>query len=159
MGSGLNELATALKPVGVQLVFHNHVGTYVETEEETCRLLDVTDASLVGWCLDCGHLTYGGGDTLRMLQKYGERVGYVHIKDVDGEILQRALQERWSFHSALKAFIFAKLGHGIVNIPAVIQALKDYGYDGWVVIEQDTTPGDPTRVARENRIYLEGLLR
>ena len=81
------------------------------------------------------------------------------MKDVDGEILQRALQERWSFHSALKAFIFAKLGQGIVNIPAVIQALKENGYDGWVVIEQDTTPDTPTRVAGENRIYLEGLLR
>ena len=159
LGSGLNELARALKPVRVQLVFHNHVGTYVETQEETCRLLDVTDASLVGWCLDCGHLTYGGGDTLRMLEKYGERVGHVHLKDVDGEILQRALQERWSFHNALKAFIFAKLGQGIVNIPAVIQALKENGYDGWVVIEQDTTPDTPTRVAGENRIYLEGLLR
>jgi inosose dehydratase len=159
LGSGLNELATALKPVGVKLVFHNHVGTYVETEEETSRLLDVTDASLVGWCLDCGHLTYGGGDTLRMLKKYGGRVGYVHIKDVDGEILQRALQERWSFHRALKAFIFAKLGHGIVNIPAVIRALTDSGYDGWVVVEQDTTPGDPTKVAGENRRYLEGLVR
>ena len=157
LGSGLNELATALQPVGVQLVFHNHVGTYVETEEETRRLLDVTDPSLVGWCLDCGHLTYGGGDTLNMLQKYGQRVGYVHIKDVDGEILQRSLRERWSFHSALKAFIFAKLGQGIVNIPAVIGALKDDGYGGWLVVEQDTTPGDPTRVARENRVYLEGL--
>jgi inosose dehydratase len=79
LGSGLNELAMALKPVGVQLVFHNHVGTYVEKEEETCRLLDATDSSLVGWCLDCGHLTYGGGNTLRMLQKYGKRVSYVHI--------------------------------------------------------------------------------
>jgi inosose dehydratase len=159
LGSGLNELATALKPSGVKLVFHNHVGTYVETEEETCRLLDETDPSLVGWCLDCGHLVYGGGDVLRMLQKYGGRVGYVHIKDVDGEILQRALQERWSFHRALKAFIFAKLGHGIVNIAAVIRALTDSGYDGWLVVEQDTTPGDPTRVARENRRYLEGLIR
>jgi inosose dehydratase len=159
LGSGLNELATALKPSGVKLVFHNHVGTYVETEEETCRLLDETDPSLVGWCLDCGHLVYGGGDILRMLKKYGGRVGYVHIKDVDGEILQRALQERWSFHRALKAFIFAKLGHGIVNIAAVIRALTDFGYDGWLVVEQDTTPGDPTRVARENRRYLEGLIR
>jgi inosose dehydratase len=159
LGSGLNELATALKPSGVKLVFHNHVGTYVETEEETCRLLDETDPSLVGWCLDCGHLVYGGGDVLRMLKKFGGRVGYVHIKDVDGEILQRALQGRWSFHRALKAFIFAKLGHGIVNIAAVTRALTDFGYDGWLVVEQDTTPGDPTRVARENRRYLEGLIR
>jgi inosose dehydratase len=158
LGSGLNELATALQPAGVQLVFHNHVGTYVETEEETSRLLDETDPSLVGWCLDCGHLAYGGGDTLKMLKKYGDRVGYVHLKDVNGEILQRALRERWSFHKALKAFIFAKLGDGIVNIPAVIKALTASGYRGWVVVEQDTTPDDPTKVASENRAYLESLL-
>ena len=94
LGSGLNELATALKPAGIQLVFHNHVGTYVETEAETCRLLDETEPSLVGWCLDCGHLAYGGGDTLKMLEKYGNRVGHVHLKDVNGEILVRALEER-----------------------------------------------------------------
>ena len=159
LGSGLNELATALKPAGIQLVFHNHVGTYVETEAETCRLLDETDPSLVGWCLDCGHLTYGGGDTLKMLEKYGNRVGHVHLKDVNGEILVRALEEHWSFHRALKAYIFAKLGDGIVNIPSVIKALTASGYDGWVVLEQDTTPDDPTNVARENRVYLEDLLQ
>ena len=158
LGSGLNELATALKPAGVKLVFHNHVGSYVETEEETCRLLDETDPSLVGWCLDCGHLTYGGGDTLRMLEKYANRVGHVHLKDVNGEILVRALEEHWSFHRALKAYIFAKLGDGIVNIPSVIKALTAAGYDDWVVLEQDTTPDDPTVVAGANRVYLEGLL-
>ena len=100
LGGGLNELGALLKPAGVRLVFHNHVGTYVETEAETCRLLDATNAALVGWCLDCGHLTYGGGDTLRMLQKYGDRVGYVHIKDVGGELLRRSREEGWSFHEA-----------------------------------------------------------
>ena len=116
----------------------------METETETCRLLDATDAALVGWCLDCGHLTYGGGDTLRMLRKYGDRVGYVHIKDVDG---------------ALKRFIFARLGEGMVNIPAVVRALKDHRYDGWLVVEQVTTPLNPTTIARENRLYLEALLK
>ena len=158
LGSGLNDLAAALRPAGVQLVFHNHVGTYVETEAETSRLLDVTDPSLVGWCLDCGHLAYGGSETLRMLQKYGNRVGYVHLKDVDGAILQRSLQDGWSFHRALKSFIFTRLGQGIVIIPAVIQALKEHGYNGWLVLEQDTTPDNPTAVARENRVYLEALL-
>jgi len=158
LGTGLNELAALLKPAGVRLVFHNHVGTYVETEAETSRLLDATDAALVGWCLDCGHLTYGGGDTLRMLQKYGDRVGYVHIKDVDGELLGRSREEGWSFHEALKRFIFPRLGEGMVNIPAVVRALKDHRYDGWLVIEQDTTPLNPTTIAKENREYLEALL-
>jgi inosose dehydratase len=159
MGAGLNKLASALRPTGVRLVFHNHVGTYVETEAETCRLLEETDPALVGWCLDCGHLVYGGGDTLRMLERYGDRVGYLHIKDVDGELLRRSRQEEWSFHDALKKFIFVRLGDGIVNIPAVIRELGDHGYKGWLVVEQDTTPFHPTDIAEQNRLYLEGLLK
>jgi inosose dehydratase len=156
---GLNDLGASLKPAGIQVVFHNHVGTYVETEAETSRLLDSTDPSLVGWCLDCGHLAYGGGDTLRMLEKYGSRVSYTHIKDVDGKILQISRERGWSFNEALKHFIFPPLGEGTVNIPAVILALKSHRYDGWLVIEQDTTPQDPTVIARENRLYLERLLQ
>ena len=158
LGTGLNELAAALRPEGVAVVFHNHVGTYVETEAEVSRLLDATDPSLVGWCLDCGHLAYGGGDTLRMLARYGDRVGYVHLKDVDGETLRAARAAGWSFQEALRQFIFAPLGQGTVDIPAVVRALRAHGYDGWLVVEQDTTPAHPTEVARENRRYLETLL-
>jgi inosose dehydratase len=60
-----------------------------------------------------------------MLQKYGDRVGYVHIKDVDGDLLRRSREEGRSFHEALKRFIFPRLGEGMVNIPAVIRALQD----------------------------------
>jgi inosose dehydratase len=158
LGLGLNELGEALDPMGMRLVFHNHVGTYVETPGETARLLDETDPARVGWCLDCGHLAYGGGDTLEMLGRYGDRVGHVHIKDVDGAILARARAEGWSFAQALKGFIFPLLGEGIAGIPAVIEALRSHGYDGWLVIEQDTTPGSPMDAAKRNREYLEALL-
>jgi inosose dehydratase len=159
LSSGLNQLGRSLKSDGVEVVFHNHVGTYIETEAETSRLLDSTDPSLVAWCLDCGHLAYGGGDTLRMLGKYGNRVGYVHIKDVDGKILQQSHDERWSFHDALRRYIFTGLGEGTANIPAVVRTLKSANYNGWLVIEQDTTDVDPTGTARENRLYLERLLQ
>jgi inosose dehydratase len=114
---------------------------------------------LVAWCLDCGHLAYGGGDTLRMLGKYGNRVGYVHIKDVDGKILRQSHEESWSFHDALRRYIFTQLGEGTANIPAVVRTLKSANYKGWLVIEQDTTDVDPTGIARENRLYLERLLQ
>ena len=156
--AGLNELGHLLKGNGVQLVFHNHVGTYIETEAETSRLLDGTDPSAVGWCLDCGHLTYGGGNTLQMLSKYGHRVGYVHIKDVDEQLLRTSREAGWSFYDALKKFIFVRLGEGMVDIPAVVRALHDHRYDGWLVVEQDTTPLNPTTIAMENRVYLETLL-
>lgn len=157
--AGLDELGRQLRPLGMRLVFHNHVGTYVETAGETARLLDGTDPGLVGWCLDCGHLAYGGGDTLQMLARYGDRVAYVHLKDVDGAVLERARAEGWSFQQALAQFVFAPIGRGIARVPEVVSALARAGYDGPLVVEQDTTPRDPTLTARENREALEGILR
>ena len=158
LGEGLNELGGRVKAYGMRLVFHNHVGTYVETEAETLRLLDETDGAFVGWCLDCGHLAYGGGDTVRMLGRYASRVSYVHIKDVDGKVLEQSRAEHWDWAKALRSFIFAPLGLGIARVPDVIEALSANGYDGWLVIEQDTTPVDPTENARKNRLYLERVL-
>jgi inosose dehydratase len=159
LATGLNDLARELAPLGIKVVFHNHVGTYVETESETARLLEETDPALVSWCLDCGHLAYGGGDTLCALEKYGNRVGYVHIKDVDGQVLQKSRENGWSFAQALKSYIFAPLGEGIARVPEVIDSLRQAGYTGWVVVEQDTTPDDPTTVAAKNRDYLESFIK
>jgi inosose dehydratase len=159
LATGLNDLARELTPLGISVVFHNHVGTYVETEAETATLLEETDPALVSWCLDCGHLAYGGGDNLRALKKYGNRVGYVHIKDVDGQVLQKSRENGWSFAQALKSYIFAPLGEGIARVPEVIDALRQAGYTGCLVIEQDTTPDDPTAVAAKNRRYLEPLIK
>jgi inosose dehydratase len=155
---GLNELGAKLEPMGMELVFHNHVGTYVETADETARLLDETDPARVGWCLDCGHLAYGGGDNLEMLARYGDRVRHVHIKDVDGAVLARSRAEGWSFAQALEHYIFPPLGEGIARIPDVVTALRAHGYDGWYVLEQDTCAGDPLETARRNREYLEAIL-
>jgi inosose dehydratase len=57
--SGLNKIGKLLTEQGIKLVFHNHVGSYVETEAETARLLEETNPDYVGWCFDCGHLVYG----------------------------------------------------------------------------------------------------
>lgn len=143
--------------MGMTVAFHNHVGTYVETPAETARLLDVTDPALVGWCLDIGHLAFGGGNAIDLLPRYAERVQHVHVKDVSAEVLAQAKAGAWSFGRALAQFIFPPLGEGIARIPDVVSALRAVGYDGWYVIEQDTAP-DPTATAAANRTYLEALL-
>ena len=158
LAKGLHDLADNLAPLGMSVVFHNHVGTYVETPAETARLLDETEPAKVGWCLDIGHLAYGGGNSLEMLGTYGDRVRHIHLKDVDGSVLAQAQAEGWSFGRALKAFIFPPLGEGIAQVPECVAALLGRGYDGWFVLEQDTCAGDPKDVARVNREYLEALL-
>ncbi len=158
LADGLAHLADLLEPMGMQVVLHNHVGTYVETAAETKRFLDETDPAKVGWCLDVGHLAYGGGNALDYLPEYGHRVKHVHLKDVDPEVLRKAREEKWSFGDALRNIIFPELGDGIVDIPAIIRWLKETGYDGWVVLEQDTTHKHPKEAARINREYVERVL-
>jgi inosose dehydratase len=156
--SGLDQIGTRLRLEGIKVVFHNHVGTYVETEAETARLLEETNPDYVGWCFDCGHIAYGGGDVFRLLAKYGSRVRHAHLKDVNAEVLDEARARRWSLADALKAFIFSPLGKGNLDLLRVLEILRDQGYNDWLVVEQDTTPLDPTAVARQNRISLEALL-
>jgi inosose dehydratase len=156
--SGLDQIGNQLRLEGVKVVFHNHVGTYVETEAETARLLEETNPDYVGWCFDCGHIAYGGADVFRLLTKYGSRVRHAHLKDVNAEVLNEARARRWNLADALKAFIFSPLGKGNLDLRRALELLRDQGYNDWLVVEQDTTPLDPTTVARRNRTFLEALL-
>ena len=158
MAEALNGLGRELEGLGMELVFHPHVGTYVETPHEIDRLLSGTDPNAVGWCLDTGHQVYGGADLLALVGAHKDRVRYVHVKDVDPRVLAQARSEGWSFHEALERFVFCPLGTGGVPLPEVLELLRAGGFDGWLVIEQDTTPDDPTDTARSNRVQLEALL-
>lgn len=158
LADGLAHLADLLEPMGMKVVLHNHVGTYVETANETRRFLEETDPAKVGWCLDVGHLKYGGGDAMDFLPTYGDRVAHVHLKDVDPDVLARAQAEKWSFRDALRGIIFPELGDGLVDIPGVVSWLKEHDYDGWLVLEQDTTHRRPLDAARVNREYVEAVL-
>jgi len=157
LAEGLSHLADLLEPMGMRVVLHNHVGTYVETAAETKRFLEETDPAKVGWCLDVGHLKYGGGDAMDFLPTYGDRVEHVHLKDVDPQVLQRAKDENWSFSKALYEIIFPELGQGLVDIPEIVRWLEKNGYDGWYVLEQDTTHKHPKDAARINREYVESI--
>jgi inosose dehydratase len=158
LAKGLEDLADNVAHLGIKVVVHNHVGTYVETQNETIRLLEETNPAKVGWCFDVGHLAYGGGNNLEMLERYGDRVAHVHIKDVDGGVLARARAEDWSFADALRHYIFNGLGQGIARVPDMVEALLARGYDGYFVIEQDTQAGAAGPVAKENREILLGML-
>lgn len=152
--SGLTEVAQRAQQHRVRIVFHNHVGTYVETEEELSRLLDMTDPQLVGLCYDVGHMLYGGGDVLRVMERYGDRVAYVHLKDVDLDVLERSRRESLGFHDALRLGIFTEFGQGGLDFTRFFAALDAHDYHGWIIVEQDTTKLTPLESARLNREYL-----
>ncbi|MGW4791596.1 TIM barrel protein [Nonomuraea sp. NPDC004297] len=137
----VQETAERCRARGFEPVFHHHLGTYVETPEDVERLLELTDVQL---CLDTGHLLLAGGDPVTALRAWAERVGHVHIKDGDTAILARALADGVDLRELMGRGGFAQLGEGELDLPAVVRALDEIGYAGWIVIEQDTLPGRRT---------------
>ncbi len=117
---------------------HPHAGSFVEFEDEIERLLDDSDLAL---CLDTGHAAYAGIAADRALIAYGSRLGHVHLKDVRADALARVRDERLDFWAAIAAGVFCPLGEGVVDLPGVLAALRDVGYNAYATIEQDRVPG------------------
>ena len=130
-------VADVARAHGLRPVVHPHAGSFLEFEDELERLLAGTD---LGLCLDTGHLAYAGIDPVAALARYAGRLGHVHLKDVDGDVLARGLP----FWDAIAAGVFCPLGTGIVDVRAALAELDRQGYDGWATIEQDRVPGRGT---------------
>jgi len=162
---GAEKVARAVKSqTGLRTVFHHHCAGFVERPEEVSRLLDMTNPDLLGLVLDTGHFTYGCGKNdphavMECLDRFADRIWYVHFKDCHPEVANQARSEGWDYFEAIRRGVFCELGKGSVDFPAVLSALKQQSYDGWVVVEQDVLPGmgSPKDSARRNREYLRTL--
>jgi len=159
---GANKVARAVEAeTGLQTVFHHHCAGYVETPEEISRFLELTDPRLVGLAFDTGHYAYGAADcdVVQALDRFRERVRYVHFKDCEPEVAKRALAERWDYFRALRHGVFCELGHGCVDFAAVLRWMKASGYEGYALVEQDVLPGmgTPKQSAERNRRYLRSI--
>lgn len=139
--ANLDRIADAAAAQGLTAALHPHVGTMVESGEETDRVLA---GSHVGLCLDTGHLLIGGGDPVRVAVEHPERIVHMHLKDVDIAWAGKVQAGSASYTDAVAAGMYVALGEGDVDITAIVAALEDSGYDGWYVLEQDTIlAGDP----------------
>jgi inosose dehydratase len=120
---------------GITFALHPHVGTLIETASQVERALAETD---VGWCLDTGHLVIGGTDPVWFARRHGARVTHVHLKDVDGGLAAQLRAGRLSLLRATQRGLFLPLGRGVAMVAGTLEALDAHGYDGWLVLEQDT---------------------
>lgn len=120
---------------GLKQVLHPHVQTLVETKDDINRVLDSCD---VNFCLDTGHIALGGEDPVKFAKESFDRVGHVHLKDVNLEMGPAVLRREVSLMKATQDGLFTPLGQGSVDILGVVETLESRGYQGWYVIEQDT---------------------
>lgn len=153
LGRGLDRAARLLADRSMRAVFHPHVGTYVETRAEIDRLCAATDPQLLGLCPDTGHLAYAGVDPASIFRDYGARIWYVHLKDVDGDKLERVRKQHIGFVDAVQMGLFVELGAGIVPLASIFDVLQRGSYAGWIIVEQDA-PANPLATAKRNRAYL-----
>jgi len=157
---GAQRVADAVKrETGLRAVFHHHIGTWVETPEETARFLSLTDPNLIGLCFDTGHYRFGGGDPVQGLRQHADRIWHVHFKDHDPHVAAQSRLQEWNGIQSVEHGVFCELGHGDVDFPAIVQELQAIGYSGWIVVEQDVLPGmgTPKESAQRNRDYIHSI--
>ena len=153
---GLNRLGKVARDRGFKLCFHHHMGTVVQTAEETGRMLRETDPEVVYLCYDTGHFTFAGENPLTMLELYASRVGHVHLKDMRRAVVDRVQPEGWSFLKAVREGAFTVPGDGCVDFDPILKLLSEAGYEGWLLVEaeQDPAKANPLEYAMKARAYI-----
>lgn len=152
-GRRMTLVGDVVAAAGLELVYHHHMGTVVQSAAEIDALMAASGAS-VRLLLDTGHATFGGADPVALARRYRGRIGHVHCKDIRRDVMARVWAERMSFLDGVVAGVFTVPGDGMVDFPAVLAELP--GYDRWLVVEaeQDPAVANPLRYARMGRDYL-----
>lgn len=148
-GRFLTELGKRVADLGVQLGYHNHMGAMGQTPEGVDQIVEAMDPRYAKLELDIAHYFQGGGDPAQAVEKYSDRLLFLHLKDVEHT------------DAAKNGYRFCELGRGLVNVPAVLDALRKVNFRGWGIVELDGET-DKSRTPKEsaviNRKYVEDKL-
>ncbi|GGT16510.1 hypothetical protein GCM10010271_19240 [Streptomyces kurssanovii] len=142
---------------GLRIVVHPHADTHIDTEENVTRFLDATDPDRVSLCLDTGHYAYCGGDSVKLIETYGERIGYLHLKQVDPAVLAQVVAEEVPFGPAVGRGVMCEPPAGVPALEPVLAAAQSLGVDLFAIVEQDMYPCPPDKpfpIAERTRGFL-----
>ena len=149
LGRLITEIGKRTADLGVTVGYHNHMGTLGQSPEEVDQILEAADPRYVKLELDVAHYFQGAGDPAKAVEKYHDRLLFLHIKDV--ESLPNAADPKRNYR-------FVELGRGRVDLPAVFDALHKVNFRGWAVVELDAVPDKrrtPKECAEISQKYLE----
>lgn len=151
----------ATEDYGLTVGIHAHAAGFMDFEPELERLLGEVDEKILKICFDTGHHSYAGFDPVAFMERYIDRISYMHFKDIDPTVKADVIAKGTGFYEACGQGIFCNLGDGDVDFPKVRQILLDAGFDGWCTVEQDCDPTlpdtDSLRDAKLNRAYLQSI--
>lgn len=143
---------------GLKTQYHPHADGHVDSQETVERFLAETDGEHVNLCLDTGHISYCGGDNLELIRKYPERIGYVHLKQVDPVVLAQVEADGIGFDEAVGRGVMCEPPLGVPELPPVLDALAGLDADVFAIVEQDMypcPPDVPLPIAERTLAYLK----
>ena len=151
----ISEMGKFLEDQGMPLAYHHHMGTVIETQNDTERLLEST-TDHVKLILDTGHMLFAGGDSLQVAENFKERIIHVHCKDMRKNVLDKSLSQDSSFRQAFLDGAFTVPGDGCIDYKPLLNFLKKINYEGWLVVEaeQDPAKANPLEYAKIGHSYL-----
>jgi inosose dehydratase len=156
----LSEMGKFLEGEGMPLAYHHHMGTVIETHEDTIRLLENTDDS-VKLTLDTGHMLFAQGNSKKILENFSSRIIHIHCKDIRKNVLENSLKNDLSFRGAFLEGAFTVPGDGCIDYKPLFDILKTINYSGWLVVEaeQDPAKANPFEYAKIGYKYLTETLK
>ena len=156
----ISEMGKFLEDQGMPLAYHHHMGTVIETQEDTERLMDNTIDS-VKLTLDTGHMLFAKGDSKKIFENYSSRLRHIHCKDIRKDVLDKSLKEDLSFRGAFLEGAFTVPGDGCIDYKPLFDILKKNNYSGWLVVEaeQDPKKANPLEYAIKGYKYLTETLK
>lgn len=155
--NGLEKIGQLAKENNMTIVYHHHMGTGIQQQEEIDQLMMKTNPEYVSLLLDTGHLTYAGNNPLTTLKKHSHRIKHVHLKDIRDDVLKQVKQNKLSFLDSVKAGVFTVPGDGLIDFKPIFEVLKKLNYQGWWVVEaeQDPEKAHPLTYAKKAREFLQ----
>ena len=156
----ISEIGKYLEDQGMPLAYHHHMGTVIETQQDTERLLENT-SDQVKLILDTGHMLFAGGNSIEVANNFKERIIHVHCKDMRKKVLEKSLKEDFSFRQAFLEGAFTVPGDGFIDYEPLLTFLKKSNYNGWLVVEaeQDPAKANPLEYARIGHNYLSNVCK
>ena len=156
----ISEIGKYLEDQGMPLAYHHHMGTVIETQQDTERLLENT-SDQVKLILDTGHMLFAGGNSIKVANNFKERIIHVHCKDMRKKVLEKSLKEDFSFRQAFLEGAFTVPGDGFIDYEPLLTFLKKSNYNGWLVVEaeQDPAKANPLEYARIGYNYLSNVCK
>ncbi|ANY05958.1 sugar phosphate isomerase/epimerase family protein [Pseudonocardia sp. HH130630-07] len=157
---GMDELGRRVsEEYGLRVQFHSHADSHVGHQRDIERFLADTDPRWVGLCLDTGHVAYYRGDNLGLIRRHPDRIGYLHLKQVDPDVLDEVENEDLTFPEAVRRGVMCEPPRGVPPLGPVLDAAAGLGRDLFAIVEQDMYPCPPERplpIARRTHTFLAG---